>query len=317
MGTDTGILAGSWRGSDRPSLVSCIAMNRPMTGVSKSDTAIQPNNRIESDIVQPLKIAGQHMIGSVPCQEIKTYVVVVNMKCSFLAPASSLAHRQPGGWHGSVGRRRGIFSMNANWLGELLGGDQTLDAISNALVSAYGWAKEWQALLAGFLVLTAGFVVARSIRKASPGPNPQTEFPAGARLDMRREPKAQARPDLPDRSAELVGELEQLRSLIRSALSAFTLTAEKENSPVQFLCQRVARMRPDRFMLPASAPKSQHELFAGLLGQLDTLRQQLKRDVKPTEISATLIQLNASARGLVTALAPSTVIRRQAGSDLR
>ena len=209
--------------------------------------------------------------------------------------------------------------MNANWLSELLGGDQTLDAISNALVAAYGWAKEWQALLAGLLVLTAGFVVARSIRKASPGHNPHTEIPAGARLDMRREPKAkaQARSDLHDRSAELIGELEQLRSLFRSALSAFTLTAEKENSPVQFLCQRVARMRPDRFMLPASAPKPQSELFAGLLDQLDTLRQQLKRDAKPTEISATLIQLNASARGLVTALAPSTVIRRQAGSDLR
>ena len=207
--------------------------------------------------------------------------------------------------------------MNGNWLGDLLG-DQTLDAISNALVSAYGWAKEWQALLAGFLVLTAGFVVARSIRKAAPSANAQTDtLPAGARLDMRREPKAQGRPDLQDRSAELIGEMEQLRSLIRSALSAFTLTAEKENSPVQFLCQRVARMRPDRFTLPASAPKPQHELFAGMLDQLDALRQQLKRDAKPTEITATLIQLNASARGLVAALAPSTAPRRQTGSDLR
>jgi hypothetical protein len=207
--------------------------------------------------------------------------------------------------------------MNADWLGELLGGDRTLDAISNALVSAYGWAKEWQALLAGLLVLTAGFVVARSIRKAAPSRNVPTDIPGGARLDMRREPKANSRPDMPDRSAELIGEMEQLRSLIRSALSAFTLTAERENSPVQFLCQRVARLRPDRFTLPAAAPRPQHELFANLLEQLESLRQQLKRDAKPTEITATLIQLNASARGLVAALAPATVIRRQAGSDLR
>ena len=55
-------------------------MKRPMTGDSKSDTATQLSNRIESVIAQPLKItqfAGQHIIGSVPCQDIKTNVSIV------------------------------------------------------------------------------------------------------------------------------------------------------------------------------------------------------------------------------------------------
>jgi hypothetical protein len=118
-------------------------------------------------------------------------------------------------------------------------------------------------------------------------------------------------------SGELVGELEQLRSLIRSALAAFTLTAEKENSPVQFLCQRIARLRPERFALSAGAAKAQHETHAALLEQLEALRQQLKKDAKPAEISGTLVQLNTSARSLLAALAPLAAPRRQAGSEQR
>jgi hypothetical protein len=49
-----------------------------------------------------------------------------------------------------------------------------------------------------------------------------------------------------------------------------------------------------------------------LLEQLETLRQQLKKEAQPVEISGTLVQLNTSARSLVTALAPSSGNRRQA-----
>jgi len=206
--------------------------------------------------------------------------------------------------------------MIANWFSELTGGEQTLDAISNALVLAYGWAKEWQVLLAGILVLIAAVIVARAIRKAPRAsqkrPQDQTQS------DLRLEPKAASLPDMP---GDLVGELEQLRSLIRSALSAFTLTAEKENSTVQFLCQRVARLRPDRFPVPAGAAKVQLELYATLLEQMEVLRQQLKKEAQPVEISGTLVQLNASARSLVTQLGPQSAIlsavRRQAAAEQR
>src|SRR5690349_1846008 len=125
--------------------------------------------------------------------------------------------------------------MIGNWFGEMLGGEQTLDAISYALVSIYEWAKEWQVLLAGLLVLVAALVIARAIRKATAARIPQPASLEDARMDMRLAPRPVGQQD---KSGELIGELEQLRSLIRSALSAFTLTAEKENSPVQFLCQR-------------------------------------------------------------------------------
>ena len=214
--------------------------------------------------------------------------------------------------------------MIGTWFNELFG-EQTLDAVSAALIAAYGWAKEWQILLAGLLVLVAALIVARAIRRA-PSPRPaQRTDQAQADLDMRLAPKAMshgptslAPKSLAEEvSGELVGELEQLRSLIRSALAAFTLTAEKENSPVQFLCQRIARLRPERFALSPGAAKPQHETHAALLGQLEALRQQLKKDAQPTEISGTLIQLNTSARSLLTALAPQAAPRRQAGSEPR
>lgn len=208
-----------------------------------------------------------------------------------------------------------------NWFSALTGGEHTLDAISMALVLAYGWAKEWQMLLSGILVLIAALVVARALHRA-PRVSQKRSLDQ-TQLDLRLEPKPARLPDTnpPDLSGDLVGELEQLRSLIRSALSAFTLTAEKENSTVQFLCQRVARLRPDRFPLAAGTAKAQLELYAGLLEQMETLRQQLKKDAQPAEISGTLVQLNASARSLMTQLAPQSAIlsavRRQTASEQR
>jgi len=206
--------------------------------------------------------------------------------------------------------------MIGTWLNELFG-EQTLDAISAALIAAYGWAKEWQILLAGVLVLVAALIVARAIR-----PPARRGGRSQADLDLRQAPKPASLPmsvpvNVPASPDELVGELEQLRSLIRSALAAFTLTAEKENSPVQFLCQRIARLRPERFALSAGAAKSERETHSALLDQLEALRQLLKKDARPAEISGTLVQLNTSARSLLAALAPETVTRRQAVSEQR
>jgi hypothetical protein len=48
---------------------------------------------------------------------------------------------------------------------------------------------------------------------------------------------------------------------------------------------------------------------------LESLRQQLKRQANAAEISATLVQLNTSARNLVAALPPPAASRRQAASE--
>ena len=207
------------------------------------------------------------------------------------------------------------LAIIGNWLSDLLG-EQTLDNISNALILAYGWARDWQVLLAGLVVLVAGLIVARAIRKGPATRAPQQDHLDDDRTDLRREPGMAALPMIrPEAQGDLVHELEQLRSLIRSALSAFTLTAEKENSPVLFLCQRVARLRPERFPLPGSATHAQQRLHAEVLEHLETLRQQLKKEVAPAEMSGTLVQLNTSARNLIAALPPQAPARRQAGSE--
>ena len=66
-------------------------------------------------------------------------------------------------------------------------------------------------MLAGLLVVVAGLIVARAIREApAKVPSPEVITDQG-RLDLRREPRASVPPDRP---GNLVGELEQLRSLI-------------------------------------------------------------------------------------------------------
>jgi hypothetical protein len=193
---------------------------------------------------------------------------------------------------------------------------QFLDATLNSLALAYGWAKEWQPLLAGLLVVFAAIIVARSIRKPM-AMRPLQTVPVAKdppRLDLRQAEKpGGASP----RGAcdELVGNLEQLRSLIRSALAAFTLTTEKQNSPAFFLCQRIARFRLEQ--LPPNATKLAREYHTALLEQLELLRLHLKKDVPPAETAGILVQLNTSARNLLAALTPASDTRRQANSEVR
>jgi hypothetical protein len=221
--------------------------------------------------------------------------------------------------------------MADGWFDELYGASRYfLDTGWNALVLAYAWAKEWQPLLAGLLVVVAALIVARAILKTSPRALPQAG-PAKnqPKLDLRRGAKS-AGPSLPGSSLpssslpspnpqgasqELVGNLEQLRSLVRSARASFTLTTEKENSPAFFLCQRIAHLRLEQ--LPPNAAKPAREAHAALLQQLELLRLHLKKDALPAEISESLVQLNTTARNLVAALVPASDQRRQAGSEQR
>jgi len=71
------------------------------------------------------------------------------------------------------------------------------------------------------------------------------------------------------------------------------------------------------FPLPVSATQAQRSLYAEVLEQLDMLRQQLKREIKPAEMSGTLIKLNTSARNLIATLEPQLVNLRQVRSEQR
>ncbi|HET7086120.1 MAG TPA: hypothetical protein VFI23_15195 [Rhizomicrobium sp.] len=206
-----------------------------------------------------------------------------------------------------------------DWLSQLPGTVQPfLDAVGSGLALAYGWAKEWQVLLAGCLVLLAALIVARAIRKRP------VVYPAEAVESPKADLRVAEKPALSDSAAspqELVGSLEQLRSIIRSALASFTLTtatlAENESSPSYFLCQRIAHLGLERFPLPINAGKTAREQHAALLQQLELLRVHLRKNAPPTEISEILVRLNASARNLAAALTPAPDPRRKAGSEPR
>jgi hypothetical protein len=189
------------------------------------------------------------------------------------------------------------------------------------LYLAYDWAKEWQILLAGLLVLVAAVIFAWASLRAAKIGAARSDAKAKAQLDLRSAP-APAGSSLPAAaSPELLLSLEQLRSLIRSALGSLLQSSEKpgekESSPAFFLCQRILHLKLDQMPPPAQAGAAAQEGFSALLKQLGALRAGLKKDASPAELSQILVQINASARSLVTALAPAAERRRQATQDKR
>ena len=202
-----------------------------------------------------------------------------------------------------------------DWFAQLPDTVQPLwDAVWNGSALVYAWAKEWQILLAGLLVLLAALIVARAVRKTASGVRPRQPLRESAREALQSDLRLAAKPAEADPAPEeLVGNLEQLRSLIRSALAS--LTADKENSPALFLCQRIAHLRLERFPLPLNAGKAAREQHAALLQQLELLRVHLRKESPLPEISEILVRLNASARNLTAALVAAAGGRRQTGSE--
>jgi hypothetical protein len=182
---------------------------------------------------------------------------------------------------------------------------------------AYDWAKEWQILLAGLLVFFAALIFSWAIVRAA-------KLGVAARLarsqpDLRLAAGPLAGPapgsaNVPVSAGELIGTLEQLRSLIRSALSSLPPEGGTENSPAKFLCQRILHLRLDQLPPPANTGKAAQDGYATLLKQLIALRSRIKKDAPAGEISEILIEINSSARSLVAALLPASEKRRQVES---
>jgi hypothetical protein len=210
--------------------------------------------------------------------------------------------------------------MDENWFDGALSALEPLwQAILSGLARGYAWAMAWQMLLAGLLVLGAAIIVARAIVKAAALRSAKPAVKNTSQSDLRADgtPLSGNPADTPQ---ELAGNLEQLRSMIRSALTSFTLTADKENNPGYFQCQRIAHLHLERFPLPVNANKAARELHAVLLQQLETLRQNLNQNPKkdmPGDVAQLLVQLNTSARSLLAALAAAPDTRLEANSELR
>jgi hypothetical protein len=205
--------------------------------------------------------------------------------------------------------------MDENWFDSALSAlGPFWQAILSGLALAYEWAKAWQMLLAGLLVLAAAIIMARAIVKAAALRSSAAKN--GRQSDLRAD-GTQSVVNPAEAPQELADNLEQLRSMIRSALTSFTLTADKENNPGYFVCQRIAHLHLERFPLPVNANKVARELHALLLLQLETLRQNLNQNPKkdmPGDVAQLLVQLNTSARSLLAALAAAPGTRLKADS---
>ena len=97
------------------------------------------------------------------------------------------------------------------------------------------------------------------------------------------------------------GNLEKLRSLLRSALSSLS-SLDVDDKSARSLCTRIAAFQWKHFPIPAHADRRTRETYATFLNQFETLQVVLDKEWSPSEASAILIQLNANARALSTIL---------------
>jgi hypothetical protein len=209
---------------------------------------------------------------------------------------------------------------SANWLSGLGQAARLFVAsIPDAFWLSYYWAKEWQVLLGALLVIVAAKIFAqgslRASRIRSAAAIRAAQIAAG--VAPAQEDRADAVP--PTRSAtsserpgpsvspehELIQKIEQLRSLIRSAM--FTLTTDEQRTEAGFnpYCERIAQLRFDEKDLPANPTASTLELYKKLLLQLAAVRRANERKLTQTELSQALVQLNARAREFAASLVPS------------
>lgn len=156
-------------------------------------------------------------------------------------------------------------------------------------------AMTWQPLLAGLLavlasiILAAGIIRAAKIRAAKSGGNRE------APEDLRT---AAAPGSIDTETFDSVnGNLEKLRSLLRSALSSLS-SVDIDDETARALCTRIAAFQWKHFPLPVNADKRTRETYATFLNQFEMLQLVLGKQWSPSEASGILIQMNANARAL-------------------
>ena len=201
------------------------------------------------------------------------------------------------------------------WLRNMAhGGRLFFESVPEALWLAYSWAKEWQGLLAGVLLLVAarifsqGSLRAARIRATAMIRSAQIAAGTAPSIDVRSSSLAESAviSRVPiSAETELLKRLEQLRSLIRSAMSTLTTDTGDADPSANSFCERIAALRFGEGYLPTSLTPEMRELHKGLLGQLEALRRATENKAPQTELSHVLVQLNARAREFSVVLAPA------------
>ena len=219
---------------------------------------------------------------------------------------------------------------SANWLRELgQAGRFFLQSIPDAFWLAYYWARDWQVFLGGALVLIAAQVYAQAsvrsarIRAAASVRAAQIATGAMPIREERLEPSfSPASPMLPPRppqprEPDLALKIEQLRSLIRSAMASLAPDMGGADATGNIYCERIVRLRFDENDLPADPSASALEVYKKFLVQIAKLRLANARRVAQSELSEILVQLNLRARELTQAIAPANAPLARKSSPVR
>ena len=204
---------------------------------------------------------------------------------------------------------------SANWLAGLSQvGHHFIQWVPQAFWLVYYWAREWQIFLGGTLVLIAAQIYAQAsvrsarIRAAASVRAAQIATGAIPVQEERLEPSfSQASTMLPQRQTppperDLAHKLEQVRSLIRSAMASLAADVDGADATGNIYCERIARLHFDNDDLTAGLTANALELYKRFLVQLATVRRVSESGVARTDLSEALFQLNARARELASAL---------------
>jgi len=187
-----------------------------------------------------------------------------------------------------------------------------IESIPIAFWLAYGWAKEWQGLLGGLIILLAARVFSqgslRAARIRATAMIRSAQITAGGSANQNPRPTSSpARlepvvrlPASPEN--ELLRKIEQLRSLIRSAMSTLTSDAGTTDVNSNFFCDRIALLHFSESGLPSNTTPAVRELFQRLLAQLESVRLASTNRAAQSVLSDALVQLNLRAREFAGAL---------------
>jgi len=208
---------------------------------------------------------------------------------------------------------------SANWFSGLVQAAHLfVQSIPDAFWLAYFWAREWQALLGGLLLVFAarifaqGTVRAARIRSAGTIRAAQIAVAVSSGQEVRSysvaapAPAPAAAPQVNSPTQELLAKIEQLRSLIRSAM--FMLSSDEQNaaSGPNLYCERIVQLRFDETDLPVNPTAGTLEVYKKLLLQMTAVRRATERKLSHAELSQALVQLNARARELSAAVTIAT-----------
>ena len=208
----------------------------------------------------------------------------------------------------------------SSWLSDLLHVSRlVIGAAPDAFWLAYYWLRDWQGLVGGVLVLFAAEIFSRrSLRAARIRATAMIRAAqiGAATRQSSGVPAASAPPFLRSSplpmptvsDALLAQKVEQLRSLVRSAMSTLTSDAQQGALAPNIFCQRILQMSFKDADVPVQLEPVALQTYQKLQALLDGFRALIERNATHAEVSQALVQLNASARALTAALATPHLI---------